>query len=641
MPVGALGELKPMLDRATSRHRPPRLFLGLRDVLDDPAVIRPVWSGLGAYDYLPSYEAVLVYGSNRVYDASAEYRLLRSARSVVYCGYVSPRSPRSVSERCPDTPFLLMMGGGGSDAFPLAKAFVEAFPALFRDLGMPGVLLTGPSMSESDRQALRARADRRLQIESGLGHAAGWVKHASAVVTMGGYNSLCEVLKWRKKALVVPRKGPSAEQRIRTRLFSERSLIRVLPPGPPAPKELARALTRLIAEDGVPDPANIPPLNGAERVATLLLDSRPVAASPRDGQVGSARLVRTIRRPREPVPNGASSQRRTPTVDLPLLQAALHPGEMGPRLGELLAPGARNGSAPRLASVELVAHRRGRRAVIAYGVELPSKDVGVVVLGKHFGDETQASRVWEGSLALHRTPLGRGFAVPQPLDWIPEQSLVLYQPATGRSFAEAIRVHDAGRFLRCAAESLAEFHASGLSLDRRFALSNELGNLASWAQLVGATHPDQEDAALEVLDRLRVLGPEIGFTLDVPIHKDLHYEHLVLGSRLAVLDIDEMRFGDPTFDLSHFCTYLQLLAIRGDSPALAEALERVFLEEYARHTGWTRDERFTYFSVYTCLKIAKQLCTIEGVAPRPRGFEQQRQVRKMLKRARSLAAELV
>src|SRR3712207_75399 len=47
MPTGALGELKPLLDRA-SRRGGPRLLLGLRDVLDDPAVIRQTWSELDA-----------------------------------------------------------------------------------------------------------------------------------------------------------------------------------------------------------------------------------------------------------------------------------------------------------------------------------------------------------------------------------------------------------------------------------------------------------------------------------------------------------------------------------------------------------------------------------------------------------------
>jgi predicted glycosyltransferase len=663
MPVGALGELKPMLDRATLRRRPPRLFLGLRDVLDDPAVIRRVWSDLGAYEYLPKYESVLIYGSRQIYDAAAAYRLVPGARSVVYCGYVAPRSSPKVNERCPDGAFVLMMGGGGGDAFPLADTFVEAFPKLSRELGMPGVLLTGPSMSETDRRALRARASSCVQIESGFGHATGWVKQASAVLTMGGYNSLCELLRWRKKGLVVPRPGPSAEQQIRTRLFSERSLIRVLAPGSLEPVKLTRALTDLIAEDGVPDPAGLPPIDGAERSAALLLGRETTAG---DRAAPGRRRRRPCRAPLMPVlreragvtgrvggraavhngngarnPHGAEPQPR-PTEDLPLLEAVLDPEEMGPRLGELLAPGARNGWAPRLAKPALIAYRRGRRALIAYDVGLPSRDERVRVFGKHFADPARARRVWGTHLALHRSCPPRGFSVAQPLDWIPELALVLYRPAVGRSFIGAVRARDAGRSLRLAAGSLAGFHSCGLSLDRRFMLAKELDNLAIWAELACAEHPDQEGPAMEVLDRLRELAPQIGFELDVPIHKDFHYEHLVLGSTLGILDVDEARFGDPSFDLAHFCTYLELLALRTYGlPELAEALERAFLEEYARQTGWTRDERFAYFRVYTYLKIAKQLCTIEGVAPRPTGMEQRRQVGKVLKRARALIATVV
>jgi Ser/Thr protein kinase RdoA (MazF antagonist) len=315
---------------------------------------------------------------------------------------------------------------------------------------------------------------------------------------------------------------------------------------------------------------------------------------------------------------------------------------MGPRLGELLAPGARNGWAPRLASTELIAYRQGRRALIAYDVALPSKGERMCVFGKHFADRAKARRVWELKLALHRDCARRGFSVAQPLDWIPDLALVLYVPVAGRSFLGAARERNAGRLLRLAAGSLAGFHTTGLSLDRRFALAKELDNLARWADLVCAQHPDQEGPAREALEQLRMLGPQIGFELDVPIHKDFHYEHLVLGSRLGIIDMDEARFGDPSFDLAHFCTYLELLALRAyGSPDLAEALEQAFLEEYSRRTGWAKDERFTYFRVYTYLKIAKQLCKIEGVAPRPTGDEQRRQVRRVLQRARALITTVV
>ena len=271
MPVGVQGELKPLLELATRLRSPPRIFLGLRDILDDPEVICPVWTGLGAYEYLRHYDAVLIYGSLEIYDAATQYGLARGAREIVYCNYVSPRAERLPSDQPPDEPFILMMGGGGRDAFPVARAFVEALPIVARERNIGAVLLTGPNMPAADTEALRARAPACIQLEAGLETATEWIRRASAVVTMAGYNTLCEVLKWRKKALVVPRPGPSAEQLIRSQLFSERSLIRVCPPVP-LPDELARTLLHLIEEDGVPNPTSIPPLDGAQRSAALLLD---------------------------------------------------------------------------------------------------------------------------------------------------------------------------------------------------------------------------------------------------------------------------------------------------------------------------------------------------------------------------------
>ncbi|NIV75087.1 MAG: hypothetical protein GWN09_07385, partial [Gammaproteobacteria bacterium] len=52
MPVGALGELRPLLDHARKMESPPQMFLGLRDVLDAPEVIQHAWRKLGGYEYL-------------------------------------------------------------------------------------------------------------------------------------------------------------------------------------------------------------------------------------------------------------------------------------------------------------------------------------------------------------------------------------------------------------------------------------------------------------------------------------------------------------------------------------------------------------------------------------------------------------
>ena len=88
---------------------------------------------------------------------------------------------------------------------------------------------------------------------------------------MAGYNSLCEVLAWRKKALVVPRAGPSAEQRIRSQVFSQRSLVRMLDPDNLTPERMAQELMQLLTDDNIPNLDNIPPLDGAQQAALALL----------------------------------------------------------------------------------------------------------------------------------------------------------------------------------------------------------------------------------------------------------------------------------------------------------------------------------------------------------------------------------
>jgi len=271
MPVGALGELKPVLDSAIARARPPRLFLGLRDILDRPERIRRAWRQTGAYDYLPAYDAVLIYGSRSVFDATSAYGLT-DAQAIEYCNYVA-RPRRAVAPTdMPAAPFMLMMGGGGGDAYPLASAFADATRAVHEVTGAAAVILPGPNMSAAEAARLVRRAPRSVRVVTGCPDAAGWIPGAAALVTMAGYNSLCEVLAWEKKAVVVPRTGPSAEQRMRSTLFSRRSLIRAIQPERLTAERLGARLNRLLAEEDVPNLANIPPLNGAQRAAETLLD---------------------------------------------------------------------------------------------------------------------------------------------------------------------------------------------------------------------------------------------------------------------------------------------------------------------------------------------------------------------------------
>lgn len=276
LPVGAAGELKPMLDEARRRAKPPRLFLGLRDVLDAPETIRAAWDELDAYDYLPLYDAVLVYGCRDIFDSGAAYALTPHARSVEYCGYVTSQTLVRAAREPHAQSLVLVMGGGGSDAFPLAHASLAALIQLSRTVDLQVLIVTGPNMPDSHRETLSNLAGSHgMQVQARVDDLPAVMASASAVVTMAGYNSLCEVLALRKKALVVPRWGPSAEQRIRSELFAARGLIRKLEPEAVTPERLAAELRELLATDGIPNGLNIPPLDGALKAASIIAAEEP------------------------------------------------------------------------------------------------------------------------------------------------------------------------------------------------------------------------------------------------------------------------------------------------------------------------------------------------------------------------------
>lgn len=273
MPVGALGELRPMLDRIKHDPSRPRLFLGLRDILDRPDVVERAWEAVDAYEYLKQYEAVLVYGSPEIHDSAAIYGFAGRARRVINCNYVAIEVLEPSNEPGPAEPMILVMGGGGADLFSLADTFVAAMPMIMQEGPVRAVLLPGPNMPPEQLDRLVAKADGwPIEVPRGFEDATPLLRRASAVVMMAGYNSMCEVLSLRRKALVIPRPGPSAEQRIRTRLFTERQLIHSLDPDDLTPERLAASLIGLLADDVVPNIAAMPPLDGAERAAEALLE---------------------------------------------------------------------------------------------------------------------------------------------------------------------------------------------------------------------------------------------------------------------------------------------------------------------------------------------------------------------------------
>ncbi len=72
------------------------------------------------------------------------------------------------------------------------------------------------------------------------------IARADLVVSMGGYNTLCEIAARQKPSLIVPRVEPRLEQAIRARLWAERGGLFALDPVNLTPRVMADRVSELL-----------------------------------------------------------------------------------------------------------------------------------------------------------------------------------------------------------------------------------------------------------------------------------------------------------------------------------------------------------------------------------------------------------
>jgi len=223
---GFAGELVPVLP--VLRDGGTRIVLGLRDILDAPAAASAEWRRLRTTEALREcYDEVWVYGDRRVSDLVADCRVPPSVRHLIsYTGFLGEGRPGAVTQPLPtaaDEPYVLCLLGGGQDGAELARTFAAA-P---RPAGTGGIVVTGPFLPAPMHATLSAAAANEpgLHVVEFCADPTAWVRGAAAVVCMGGYNTVTEVLTTDTPALVVPRVEPRAEQLVRARRLSELGLL--------------------------------------------------------------------------------------------------------------------------------------------------------------------------------------------------------------------------------------------------------------------------------------------------------------------------------------------------------------------------------------------------------------------------------
>ncbi|HMS84451.1 MAG TPA: glycosyltransferase, partial [Nitrospira sp.] len=279
-PAGIKGELLPALRHCKSFLPETKLVLGMRDIEDDPRHVAEEWNKSGVIPLLEhTYDAIFLYGTPSLYDPVQEYRLSPLIeQKLIPCGYIG-RS-QGASQKAPirhelglrTDRFVLVTPGGGDDGF----AIVDTHLRMLREKIQPGrhefdsLIVTGPLMCSEKRRVLKQAADEDLALTviDFTPHLYDYLRAADLIVSMGGYNTVVEILSANQRGIIVPRVYPRLEQCIRAERLAAKGLLTMIHPTELTPDSLFRSITQSLQGPRPPRSQDIGiPLNGAVTVS--------------------------------------------------------------------------------------------------------------------------------------------------------------------------------------------------------------------------------------------------------------------------------------------------------------------------------------------------------------------------------------
>ncbi len=275
-PIGMKGELLSALLDLKDRDPSARICLNLRDILDTPSVMLRSWAESGTMNVLGHvYDAIHVFGSPEVYDAVAAYHL--PVDKSISLGYIPPfpderenGSPLPPGE--PGRSRILVTTGGGGDGQEIIRCVLELQHALGRRSPYLFHVVTGPFMNAEMRETM-VRSLREIDgvtLHEHVEHLPSWMAACDLVLSMGGYNTLCEVMTSARRSVVVPRVYPRREQEIRAQALESRGLLKVLDPRVLNPRKLDGTLRQSLEDGPCISAACRPPLTGTARFQQVL-----------------------------------------------------------------------------------------------------------------------------------------------------------------------------------------------------------------------------------------------------------------------------------------------------------------------------------------------------------------------------------
>jgi len=256
-PLGLKKEVLPTLQWLRRCRPDTRAILGLRDIMDDAETIKKDWKEKRVYQHLENlYSEIWIYGIRDFYDPVTEYNISESiSRKMYFTGYIPRKIPGKETVRHfkkeiglkNDQKLVVVTTGGGGDGYKVMDTYLTTLESYTDSESFRSVLITGPFMPKQERRDVFKRG-RKLGVRTYHFYRQMEKVFAAAdvVVSMGGYNTLCEILGQGTVSLVIPRETPRKEQIIRARAFNRQNLVDYIPWDDFTPELLRKKVVSLL-----------------------------------------------------------------------------------------------------------------------------------------------------------------------------------------------------------------------------------------------------------------------------------------------------------------------------------------------------------------------------------------------------------
>jgi predicted glycosyltransferase len=179
-----------------------------------------------------------VYGRQDIYDAAAEYEIPEHVQKKMYfTGYLPRKQTTDKTRRKTRKKFcvrdqekmIVVTAGGGGDGFQMMDTYLSMYESNPVE-GLKSILITGPFMPRSQRRHLAKKAKPfHVKVLPFYPRMEEMFGAADLVVSMGGYNTVCEILSQATPSLIIPRETPRKEQLLRAQALKNQQLIDFVP----------------------------------------------------------------------------------------------------------------------------------------------------------------------------------------------------------------------------------------------------------------------------------------------------------------------------------------------------------------------------------------------------------------------------